>query len=139
MASEQAIPARCDADRYIVGRLGFADRMEVPLLDGMDLSDAIRAIKVFSKAIFPDQPYEIAARHSLVETMRRGGDGMKPLLSSVASRRGERPGAITRFGPVHAFARDLPPIPVREELLGLMRTNVRMPIIPTNGKRTANS
>ncbi|WP_280140073.1 TniQ family protein [Aureimonas jatrophae] len=113
-------------DRYIVGRLGFADPIRSSVLDDLPLSDALRAVGVFADTGTQPSSNPIARRNTAFEALSGGETEIVRHIAGIAARRGERPGAMSRFGEVHTFARDLPASSARTHLLDLMRRNVQM-------------
>ena len=93
------------AAAYVVGRLGYAPRVDVPLLDELPLGDAIRGIRIFGNTLAPD-----ADEHEVLEAGYRtiAGDAQRisDALTRISRTRPERPGAIGAYGELHAFARD---------------------------------
>ena len=108
------------ASTYIVGRLGFGPRKSVPLLDGLPLDQVIRGLAIFGRS----ELLREADLHDVMEagfaTIMNGDQRIDGLLQRIAAGRGERPGAKTAYGAVHAFARDLHDCSTRDQLLAIM-------------------
>ena len=52
------------ASAYVIGRLGFGPSIAVPLLDGLVLEDALRAMEIFGREELDDG----SDRHLVMET-----------------------------------------------------------------------
>lgn len=110
-----------DAAAYIVGRLGYSEPAVVPVLDELDLGDAIRGIRTFGMSLTGPEADQHEVMESGYRALAGGDEGVRDALDLVALGRPERPGAIGAYGDLHAFARDTAKGRGSPRLLGLMR------------------
>ena len=126
------------ASAYVIGRLGFGPSITVPLLDGLALEDAMRAMEIFGREELDDgsdrhlglcpgsaaEPVE-GPPPGVMETGFRIIEApdriVRETIAKIATRRPERHGAAIAFGDAWAFARDLRPSRSRDRLQALMR------------------